>query len=365
MKARWGFWNSCLIGIPWDRWRKLRAENRIDTRYRHRAALLSLASLRNSYYSRREEREYGTAIAETRIEQPPLFVLGHWRSGTTHLHNLLACDPQFGVPNGIQVTFPHSFLSTEAAFRKQFAGWVPATRPMDNVAIGLESPQEDDFAMCVSCLRSPFLGMVAFPQRADHFDRYLTFKEASEAELQAWKLAFTWFLRKLTLRHGRMLLLKSPAHTARIRLLLDLFPNARFIHVHRHPRAVIQSTLHLLHRLWPLHALQAPPDHVDDQVLARYAAVFDAFFEEISLIPAGQFSEVGFDDLLQDPVAELRRAYDELALPGFDQLQPRLLHYTQSLSGYRGNRFPEPPSEDRKRIASVCARSFEAWGYRA
>jgi omega-hydroxy-beta-dihydromenaquinone-9 sulfotransferase len=310
MIARWGFWNNCLVGIPLDRWRKLRAENEVDAGYRHRAAFITLVSVQNSYLRRREERLFAAEVAKTRIEEPPVFLLGHWRSGTTLLHNLLACDAeQFAAPNGIQVTCPFTFLSTETALRRRFAHRIPATRPMDNVPISLDAPQEDEFAMCAASLRSPFLGMVMFPRRAEHYDRYLSFRDAPPAEVDEWKSTFVWFLRKVTLKHRRPLLLKSPAHTARIRLLLELFPGARFIHIHRDPYATFRSTQHLLRRLWPIHALQAPPADVDAQILARYTRLHDAYFADRMLIPEGQFAEVGFDDLVKDPVGQVRGLY--------------------------------------------------------
>src|SRR5262245_18882983 len=232
MAPRWRFWNNFLVGIPWERWRALRSENQVDAGYRHRAALLTLVSARNSLLRRREERRYGTAIAKTRLAGPPLFVLGHWRAGTSHLHNLLACDrEQFASPNSIQASYPFSFLTTETAIRRQFPTFVPRTRPMDGMTMGADTPQEDKFALCVATLKSPCPGMFSFPRRADHYDRYLSFRDVPEAEVEEWKAALLWYARKLTLKHGRPLLLKSPGHTARIRLLIDLFPNARFIHV--------------------------------------------------------------------------------------------------------------------------------------
>lgn len=186
MKTEWGFWNNYLLGIPWDRWRKLLSENKVDAGYRHRAAFIGLMSVQNSLNRRLEERRYGAAIAKTRIEEPPVFVLGHWRSGTTHLHNLLAGHTEaFATSNSLQVTYPHTFLTTEDSVRRRFSGMIPRTRPMDNVAIGLETPQEDEFAMCVTCLYSPFLGMASFPRRAEHYDRYLTFRDVPPHELEA------------------------------------------------------------------------------------------------------------------------------------------------------------------------------------
>jgi omega-hydroxy-beta-dihydromenaquinone-9 sulfotransferase len=240
-KARWGFWHNYLVGIPWDRWRTLRAENRVDPGFRHRAAYLTGLSALNSFYRRQEEQRYGAAVAKTRITDSPLFVLGHWRTGTTYLHALLAGDTeQFASPNSIQVSYPYTFLCTEAAVRRQFAAMVPRTRPQDNVELTADTPQEDEFALCVASLKSPYPGMLSFPRRADHYDRYLTFRGVPEPEVEEWKAAFRWFLQKLTLKHQRPLLLKSPTHTGRLRLLLELFPGARFVHIHRDPYAVFR-----------------------------------------------------------------------------------------------------------------------------
>ncbi len=364
MKARWGFWSNYLSGIPSDRLRVLLAENQVDPGYRSRAAFLTLVSMRNSQNARREERRFGSAIENTAILDSPVFVLGHWRSGTTHLHNLLACDAeQFAAPNSIETSFPYSFLSTEQAVKKQFMAWVPRTRPMDNVALGPGTPQEDEFAMCVSSLRSPFLGMCSFPRRSEHYDRYLTFRDVSAHEVEEWKSTFLWFLRKLTLKHGRRLLLKSPTHTARIRLLLQLFPGARFIHIHRHPYEVFRSTRHLLQSLWPFYSLQTPPENVDEQILRRHTTMYDAFFEEKRLIPEGQFHEVGYDDLVNDTMGEVRTLYERLGLGRFERVQPRLQEYVNSLSTYRRNEFSDLSPALRLRIARSWQRGFEAWEY--
>jgi hypothetical protein len=364
-KARWRFWHNYLAGIPWDRWRTLRAENRIDAGYRHRAVYLAAMSVRNSFYRRQEERRYGAEVARTRIEEPPLFVLGHWRTGTTYLHCLLACDTeQFASPNTLQTSYPYTFLCTEALMRREFVASLPRTRPMDRVEMGPDTPQEDEFALCVASLKSPCLGMFSFPRRADHYDRYLTFRGVPEQELEEWKAAFLWFLRKLTLKHRRPLLLKSPTHTARIRLLLELFPDARFVHIHRDPYTVFQSTEHLHRRLLPINGLQRSPAHMGEQILQRYARMYDAFFEERGLIPKGQFHEIGFDALEQDPVGQVRAIYERLGLAAFEAVRPRMQQYVDSLAGYRKNEFADLSPELRGRVASAWQRSFDAWGYR-
>ena len=44
------------------------------------------------------------------------------------------------------------------------------------------------------------------------------------------------------------LLIKSPVHTGRVKLLLDLFPNAQFIYIHRNPYQVFKSAVHMAGR---------------------------------------------------------------------------------------------------------------------
>lgn len=365
MERRWGFWHNYLVGIPWERWRVLRAENPIDPGYRHRAAFITLTSLRNSFYRRREEQRYAAEVARTEIADTPLFILGHWRSGTTYLHNLLACDTeQFGTPTSVQTTYPHTFLTTEEEVKRRFAHMLPGRRPMDNVALSLDSPQEDEFAMCTTCLRSPFLGMASFPRRAAHYDRYLTFRNASPEELAEWKTALLGFLKKLTYRYeGRPLLLKSPPHTARVRLLLDLFPRARFVHIHRHPYALFQSNRHLYRSLWPIHTLQRSPKDPEAQILHRYREMYDAYFEERPLIPAGQFHELRYDDLVSDPMGRVQALYERLGLDRFGQARPHFQAHVDSVADYRPNEFTALPEDARARVATAWSRSFEEWGY--
>jgi hypothetical protein len=366
-EPRWGFWHSILGGLTAADWRRLLRENRfaIDPVYWHRAGFLTLVSLINSRLRRRQEDLYGPAIEAARITESPLFILGHWRSGTTHLHNLLAQDTeQFAFPNSFQVCHPHTFLYTEEEVKRRFGGVLPRNRPQDNVEIRLDTPQEDEFALLLTTLRSPYLGMFVFPRHEERYAGYLTFRSVPKWEIQEWKRAFLRFLQQVTLKHGRALVLKSPTHTARVRLLLELFPNARFVHIHRHPHAVFQSSRRLFESLPPMHLLQRLDTRtLDDGILRRCTQMYDAFFEDRALIPAGQFHEVRFEDLEADPVGQMRSLYEGLGLSGFERLKPKLEQYVSSLSSYKKNRFGELEPSLRGKIRTAWERSFDAWGY--
>jgi hypothetical protein len=207
---------------------------------------------------------------------------------------------------------------------------------------------------------------MAFPRREQYYDRFLTFADATAEELAAWKSNFLWFLKKLTFKHRRPLLLKSPPHTGRIRLLLELFPDARFVHIHRHPYTLFQSLKSHHATAYGDTYLQRPEtDGLEENLLARYNRVYDAFFAEKEAIPAGRFCEVAYEDLERDPIGQLRGVYEALSLPGFDRAEPRMRDYVASIGEYRKNRHRELDPTLRQQIARAWERSFDTWHYAA
>ncbi|MEN0111023.1 MAG: sulfotransferase, partial [Planctomycetota bacterium] len=106
----------------------------------------------------------GHKLDRVRHARPPLFVLGHWRSGTTLLHELLIRDDRHTYPTTYECFAPHHFLVTEEWVTPLIRWLLPKKRPMDNVATGWERPQEDEFALCSLGLPTPYRTW-AFPRR--------------------------------------------------------------------------------------------------------------------------------------------------------------------------------------------------------
>lgn len=333
----------------------------IDPRYSARVLFMMAMSALNSMAARMEARLYGDAVAATQI-QPPLFIVGHWRSGTTLLHNLLACDPQFAAPTLFQTLYPYTFLVLQKPLRP-FGSLAPATRLLDNIQFGFDHPQEDEFALCNATLLSPYMTWI-FPQSGTRFDRYLTLEQISPREYRRWRQTLLYFLRKVTLRAGRRLVLKSPAHTARIGTLLDLFPEAQFIHISRNPYTVFQSTKHLYQTMFRTTGLQQVGDlDLDELVLRRYEIVYDCFLAERPLIPMGHYCELHFEELIANPLRAVEQIYVELRLKGFETARPHLLRHLATIDGYQKNRFPPLSSTLYDKINQRWRPSFEEWGY--
>lgn len=365
LKHRWSIGNNYLAGITTGDWIRLLRENRfrVDPVYWHRAAFVTLLSGINSFHRRREEEKFNDQIAATTV-QPPVFILGHWRSGTTHLHNLLAQDTKrFAFANTYQVVNPHTFLTTEEVNTRRFAWMLPKTRPMDAMAMDFQSPQEDEFAPCLMSLRSLYLG-ISFPRNEDTYARYLTFDEVPENEIEEWKNALLWFFKKLTLKYGKPLVLKSPPHTARVRLLLEMFPDARFVHIHRHPYEVFQSCRHYHDTATWYSYLQRPDlERIDDGILGRYQRMYEAYFRDRPMVREDRFHEIRFEDLERDPIGELRKLYGKLGLGDFADAEPEIRRYLGSIADYRKNRFVALEESAREKVARAWKRGFEEWNY--
>jgi omega-hydroxy-beta-dihydromenaquinone-9 sulfotransferase len=327
-----------------------------------RAMIQTAVSASNSVTAGIERMRFGRRIEAAQV-RAPLFVLGHYRSGTTHLHNLLALDPQFAAPTFFQMLNPHTFLSTERWAAPVVGHLVGRRRLQDEMAMGVGVPSEDEFGSCAMTGLSPYMGW-CFPEDGAVYERYLTFRDVPENELVRWKHTLMTLFKKLTVRYGRPLVLKSPPHTARIRLLLGLFPDARFVHIHRDPYVVFRSTRHMIRAVQVFYHLRdGPLQDGEDGIIAVYNEMYDAYFEERGFVPAGRLCEVSYEDLEREPVGVVGSVYESLALSGFEDVKPRLEGYLKTIAGYRKNRHDDLPDELRQRIAREWGRSFDEWGY--
>jgi len=366
IKDRWNVAENFFIGITFKQWLELLQQNDVERTYWHRAAFITLASLVNSAAAKAELILHSHRIEATEVTTPPIFILGHWRSGTTLLHNILSQDTHnFCFPNTYQVLNPSTFLTSERFIAPLFDLMSESTRPMDNVEMGMKMPQEDEFAPMLETLHSVYLAM-AFPSRNDYYQRHLSFEEAGHDERARWKDAFLHFAKKLTLKHGseKAILYKTPSHTARIKILLEIFPDAKFVHISRDPYRVIRSSQHFFDKaVWKYYLQKPDLKKLDDQIISRYNAVYDAYFAHRDLIPAKNLVELRFEEFEQDPAAHIEKIYNNLDLPHYEKAEPSITSYINSLDGYKKNAFKALPSELKAKIKDRCGRHFEALGY--
>ena len=101
--------------------------------YAHRLAFLLFMAVINSVLAAIETVIYGPEVARTRVHPSPIFILGHPRTGTTHLHNLLSRDARFAYASTLDVGFPSSCVLLGArpdVVERVLGGMLDDTRPM-------------------------------------------------------------------------------------------------------------------------------------------------------------------------------------------------------------------------------------------
>lgn len=297
---------------------------------------------------------------------PPVFIIGHWRSGTTHLHNLMARSPALGWISPLATGIPGEILTLGAWLRPLLERALPEDRLVDRVAVTPDSPQPDEIPLANMQTLSVFHALY-FPRRfREHFERGVFIEGCTPREIERWRRLMVAFLGKIAAQQGRAtLIIKNESYTARVAALRAIWPGARFIHVHRNPFEVYVSTVNYYRRLLPTLALQ-PFDRLDIEsfVLETYPRVMSRCIEETSDLPADQFIEVGYDEIASSPMGVLARIHESLGLPGWATAGPRAEAYLASIRGYRRNEFRMAPGEiERVRVA--WGEYIARWGYSA
>jgi hypothetical protein len=355
------------MGASWQTWRRiLRNSQGIDPKYRGRGRFVTTSILGLTPLRMLEAMRYGPSIRRTTIDADPVFVLGHWRSGTTHLHNVLTQDPQFGYVTTFQTIAPEFFLSGKYLMGPLYKMLMPKERPMDNVALELHGPQEEEIAMAQVSACAFYHGLY-FPQQMDEFfRRYVLFEGMTSEEYAEWCAAYVRTLKKATIScKGRRLVIKNPANTGRIKQLLELFPNAKFIHVYRNPYVVLPSTMRFYSKILEMTALQdIDKEQLERHILDFYRILMERYFEDQSLIPEGQLSEVRFENFEIDPHGELERIYTELDLPGLDEAQQHVATYLDGQKSYEKNVHKLDPNTIQA-VEQHWRFALDKWAYHA
>lgn len=356
------FW----VGADLFGWMRLLARNRfaVDLPHVHMALVGTFYGLVNTALRWVQEPLYARRLAAIERIPPPIFILGHWRCGTTLLHELLILDERHTFPNTYQCFASNHFLISEWIGARALKALLPPLRPMDNMPLGWDLPQEDEFALANLGIPSPY-ATILFPNEPPQYPEYFELEDLGEAELVRWKRAFVKFLKQVTYRCPKPVVLKSPPHTARVKVLLELFPDARFIHLSRDPLALFPSTMHLWKSLYQTQGLQTPNyAELEEYVFSTFNRLHFAYQRSKGLIARNRLVEMRYEDLLADPVGQMQSLYERLELGDFEPVRGKIAAYFAARKGYRTNRYAIS-EELRERIVQRWGDYIQTHGYTA
>ncbi|QQS30169.1 MAG: sulfotransferase [Sphingobacteriales bacterium] len=341
-------------------------QGKVSTQYYGRVIASFFMSALTEPFRIIERMRFNQTLDSKPLNQPPVFIIGHWRSGTTHLHNFIGKDPRMGYVSTYHSVFPEMLFVQPARFIfesfMRFA--LPKKRQGDNVVMNADFPQEEEFALG-NIHALCYYNFWYFPSRTlDYYKRYIDFEGIRPSELNIWKTEYGRLIKKALLNtKGEQFVSKNPPNTGRIKLLLEMFPNARFIHIYRNPVEVFLSTKKFITSMMPSLQLETMNDQlITDNIFEVYKKIMTKYLNTRSLIPKGQLSEVCFETFEQNPTEELHRIYTELSLPGFEQAAPKFAKYATKEKSYQKNRFLID-SNILNRILDEWGFAMNEWGY--
>lgn len=303
-------------------------------------------------------------LPEIKMEAP-VFILGHWRSGTTFFHNVLSGDSRYGYCTTYQTVFPHIMLWGYGFFRACTKVLMPSHRPTDSVELGPDLPQEEEFAL-VNMMPYSFYNFWFFPQLTGIYrERYLLFNGITDKEKETFKYNLDKLIRISLYRQGKSVYLsKNPPHTGRISTLLEMYPDAKFIYLVRNPYTVFESTRSFFRNILQSLQLQKISDRqLEEEIIVTYSELFDKYESEKGLIPEGNLVEVRFEDFEKDPLGMAQEIYGRLSVSGFENARSGMEKYVLGHKSFKKNRYNY--SERTVRLVEQnWNKALEKWDYR-
>ena len=338
----------------------------ISFKFLIRTLITLLINLINWPFRSYEKLFINKKYSRSKIEKNPIFIIGHWRSGTTHLHNILCQDPQMAYVTTFQSVFPDTLFNKAGRFL--FEGFarilIPGTRKGDNVTLGTTLPQEEEFALGDKTPVS-FYYFWMFPRSLKKFyERFVRFSHLEVSIIDSWKRDYKLLISKALKNTGRKRFLsKNPPNTARIKVLLEMFPNAKFIHIHRNPVEVYLSTHNFFDKMLPHLQLQSiDAVELDHHIFDLYKDLMKDYLEQRELIPKGQLVELSFETLERDPRTCIKNLYRDLDLSGYDKSEAYFDAYLNKMKSYQKNKHQITKALMEK-IQTEWGFAMKEWGY--
>jgi omega-hydroxy-beta-dihydromenaquinone-9 sulfotransferase len=357
--------NSYLVaGISLKHLFRLLRRNKISyqPKYLFRLFFIFQSAFWSSLFSIIEKKRFGNKIKDIENIPGPIFIIGHWRTGTTLLHKLMSLDPNFSAPTLFQVAIPDGFLSSYKFYKPLMQLMVSEHRPMDMVKLGMDEPQEDEYAIFRMTDYSP-LERLVFPESGEYFlmncDSYIP----QGKRKQEWDETLKYFFAKLYISSGKTIVSKNPFNSMRIKELRQIFPDARFIHIYRHPFNVIPSTIHMFDIVQEQNCLnknKARPG------ISEVINVFNHFMtvirNDLSSMPADKFYEIRFEEFEMDPIKSLKALYRSMGFEFSDGFGKNVTSYLSEIEDYKKNKF-DLSSEEKNLILTSLEHHMKFYHY--
>ncbi|MDG2450289.1 MAG: sulfotransferase [Saprospiraceae bacterium] len=328
-----------------------------------KAIVITIVSLITSPIQLAQYFYYLANRSKTREIEDPIFIIGHWRSGTTFLHYLMCKNPKFGYLTYFQGFLPTIALVGGVVVKKTLSFLIPKKRPQDNIEISSDLPHEEENSISNFSMYSASHSFF-FPKDESFYNKFALLKGLTKREYKRWKGSYKRMIDEIAIAIDfKPLVVKNPHNTGRIKGLLDLYPNAKFIHIYRNPYDVIPSTYLMYDMVIRTQYLNDySKEDTMNKIFYYYKTSMQQYFDQKSLIPKENLFEIKFEDFQYDAVKNIKDLYSQLNLDYTPDVDQKVKEYAESKKGYKKN-VHKLEGKLKKRIEKECHFAFETLGY--
>lgn len=301
-------------------------------------------------------------IRRHEITEDPIFVLGHWRSGTSHLQNLMVQGGDKTTSTIFTGLFADNYLVT-GFWLKGVLNFIIKTLnaqySIQRVPMHLDIPVELDSSLCAMVSPNCYTWGQVFPIRFEKWIDKMVLFDKEQAAGQ-WISDYDFMIKKLSYHSGgKRVVVKTPGDTARMLKLYQKYPNARFIYIHRDPIAVYHSNLYLWSVIQKENSVQKLSDNqINTLIIKTYQKLLSAYLKQRAFIPSSQLVEVHFEDLQKSPLATVKHIYSTLNLGPIPE--KALAELIETNKSYKVKKYNTAPDLEAT-IKSQWDFAFKTW----
>jgi hypothetical protein len=276
-------------------------------------------------------------VKKTSLTKDPVFIIGHYRTGTTYLITLLSKDKSKGYVSNLEGYAPHMFVTFKKPISKILGWLLPDTRPMDDVEMSVEEPTEDEYSVGAFSKYGFYNGFI-FPRNFQLYSDYNSFDNYPK-DAQKWKKIYHYIVQKLTYSYnGNQLFLKNPACCYRVPYLLEMYPNAKFIYTYRNPYNMYASNYKFYYEVFEIYRLQNYNDETMQAIMTEnYVEMVEKYNEAKKLIRPENFIDIRYEDFIKDPMHHIKKIYTQFGLNNFEETLPAFQAHVDDQKSYTPN----------------------------
>lgn len=263
---------------------------------------------------------FSAQIKKHKLSKDPVFILGYYRNGTTHLQNILSFTDEFGTISQYDSIMPECCLLIKRPLVNLFqriSKILTHKNFYHKTQWDWDLVGEEDVALTSLALEQTCYWGFMFPQtRSTYFEKFGHFESITKEELQEWKDIYSTLILKFSyMNHGKQILLKTPPSLGKIKELHELYPHSKFLYIHRNPAYIIKS----VYRLWEINnKINFGPilekEEIEKIVVDDYIKSVKRFEKYKSSISNDHLLEIRLEELTENPFPIINQLADFLEL---------------------------------------------------